>query len=189
MAKSVEKGKESEREICRLFNGIVWDVRGGDTSQNWFLRNVHQAAHGGADILNPCGWSIEVKNHKSASVGAWWLQCVEQATRTGERPVLVWKHTFKTPWMARLYVFPARTAAAAAVGPGTLAVADMTLDAFCRILRFDVEQMYEKQKAGLDLGPYVVQNKVYARTAAPIQAGAGRGAAGADADLVVGDWK
>ncbi len=90
MAKSIEKGKESEREICRLFNGIVWGVRGGDTSQNWFLRNVHQAAHGGADILNPCGWSIEVKNHKSASVGAWWLQCVEQATRTGERPVLVW---------------------------------------------------------------------------------------------------
>ena len=37
------------------------------------------------------GWSIEVKNHQRLSIGKWWDQTLEQATKEEKRPLLVFR--------------------------------------------------------------------------------------------------
>jgi len=75
------KGATAEREFCRL----IRENLGDDVS-----RNLDQTREGGGDIVLR-NMLIEVKHHKTPSIGQWWRQCVESAKRKGALPVLAYK--------------------------------------------------------------------------------------------------
>ena len=78
------KGKVGEREIARILCDLTgWDV----------CRRVRQR-DGESDLEGVPGWTPEVKRHATATRGQlrqWWHQAVEQATLTGQIPVLFYR--------------------------------------------------------------------------------------------------
>lgn len=95
------KGATGEREVCKMLNAIVDQVRADkgleplEKEDAPFQRNQNQTAVGGADITNPFELSIEVKRQEQLSVGSWWDQCVTSANRTHEIPILIFKQNRK----------------------------------------------------------------------------------------------
>lgn len=96
------KGQEGEREIARILNLIVADVRAAmklpqyETKDELFQRNQNQSAVGGADLSNPMGLEIEIKRQEQLSVNTWWKQCVISAERTGGIAVLIFRQNRKS---------------------------------------------------------------------------------------------
>ena len=86
------KGQRGERELFALLSDQLGFV---------VRRNVDQVRRGGADGLDIPGWAIEVKRAERALIAPWWRQAVEQASRSGRRPALVWRAN-RRPWRACL---------------------------------------------------------------------------------------
>lgn len=101
------KGQEGEREIAKILNGIVGEVRAASgwpvlaVNDELFQRNQNQSAVGGADLSNPMGLEIEIKRQEQLSVNTWWKQCEASAKRTGGVPVLLFRQNRK-PWRVML---------------------------------------------------------------------------------------
>lgn len=78
------KGKRGEREVAALIHAeLGFEVR----------RRVRQD-DGDSDLVGVPGWSVEAKNHKTATralLRTWWAQTASQAAREGLRPVLIYK--------------------------------------------------------------------------------------------------
>lgn len=104
-----QKGQEGEREIAKMLNLIVKQVRGElglplyETKDEIFQRNQNQSAVGGSDLSNPLSLEIEVKRQEALSVGSWWKQCVTSAERTDGIPILIFRQNRK-PWRVCLFV-------------------------------------------------------------------------------------
>ena len=102
------KGQDGEREVAKMLNGIVAEVRKAsglpalDTRDELFQRNQNQSAVGGSDLSNPLGLDIEVKRQEALSVTAWWKQCVEAANRSGGIPILIYRQNRKA-WRVCMY--------------------------------------------------------------------------------------
>lgn len=102
MVHVVNKGKEGEREVCRLLNveinAIIADNNLDATTieilKGVVQRNQNQSAVGGGDI-NLFGLSIEVKRQETLSVEEWWRQAVKSAARNGDKPVLIYRQNRK----------------------------------------------------------------------------------------------
>lgn len=96
-----QKGAEGERQVLQMLNKIVAEVRAEkglsifDTRDEPFQRNQNQSAVGGDDLTNPYSLSIEVKRQEALSVGSWWKQCIESASRTKGVPILIFKQNRK----------------------------------------------------------------------------------------------
>ncbi len=97
------KGQEGEREIQRILNGVVDEVRkefglpAHAKIDKPFQRNQNQSAVGGADLSNPFNIEIEVKRQEALSVNTWWKQCILSAARTNGIPILIYRQNRK-PW-------------------------------------------------------------------------------------------
>lgn len=100
MVHVVNKGKEGEREVCRLLNGVIQDIAGNfdlETQEQLagvVQRNQNQSAVGGGDI-NLFGLSIEVKRQETLSVEQWWRQATASAARNQDKPVLIYRQNRK----------------------------------------------------------------------------------------------
>lgn len=104
MINVVEKGKNGEREIYHILNGIVMTamremgfpeeqvLRAANTVQ----RNQNQTAVGGADLVNTFGLAIEVKRQEQLSINTWWAQVTAAATRNKDKPVLLFRQNHKS---------------------------------------------------------------------------------------------
>ena len=99
---SRQKGKSGEREIAALLTALTgFDVR----------RRVRQHA-GDSDLEGVDGWEIEAKRYAAASpavIKLWWRQAVEQASRTGAKPVLFFRldrGNWCAVWQAGLHQSP-----------------------------------------------------------------------------------
>ena len=84
---SRDKGKRGEREIVNILKNEL----GNDLDIG---RNHSQCDTGGCDIAGNLPYSIEVKNHKTESLTAWWIQACRQAQQ-GKAPVLIYKKPYK----------------------------------------------------------------------------------------------
>jgi hypothetical protein len=98
----VNKGKEGEREVCRLLNQQLDALI---TANNYtddlvdllngvVQRNQNQSAVGGGDI-NLFGLSIEVKRQETLSIPEWWRQATTSAKRNGDKPILIYRQNRK----------------------------------------------------------------------------------------------
>ena len=100
MINVVTKGKEGEREVCRLLNDVIASIAGqfdADTQMaldGIVQRNQNQSAVGGGDI-NLLGLSIEVKRQETLAVEQWWRQATASAKRNGDKPVLIYRQNRK----------------------------------------------------------------------------------------------
>lgn len=86
------KGQTGERELAALLTQITGHV---------VTRRVRQH-DGDADLQGLPGWCVEVKRHARVTPGLvarWWVQAVEQARRTSDRPVL-FHRADRAPWRA-----------------------------------------------------------------------------------------
>ena len=103
------KGQSGEREVAKLLNAIIADVRAEkgltplEIRDEIFQRNQNQSAVGGADLSNPMGLEIEVKRQESLSVNSWWTQTVDSAARTGGIPILIYRQNRKK-WRVMMLV-------------------------------------------------------------------------------------
>jgi len=84
---SRNKGARGERELAFLLS--QWT---GMSIQ----RKLGAAREGGSDIEWD-GWSIEVKRAERLAIVKWWKQCVDQAFKEGNKPLLCWKQN-RTLW-------------------------------------------------------------------------------------------
>lgn len=103
MINVVEKGKNGERELYHVLNGIVMQAmrelgfpedqvtRAATTIQ----RNQNQSAVGGADLTNTFGLAIEVKRQEILNINSWWNQVKAAAARNDEKPVLIFRQNHK----------------------------------------------------------------------------------------------
>lgn len=89
------KGATGEREICAALNEIIVSVMmklGYDIPDKAIVqRNQNQTAVGGKDLSNTFDLAIEVKRQEQLAVNTWWKQCVAQAERNNEKPVLIYR--------------------------------------------------------------------------------------------------
>jgi hypothetical protein len=96
-----QKGQEGEREIAKILNGIVANVRHEfelpqyETRDELFQRNQNQTAVGGSDLSNPLYLDIEVKRQEQLSVGTWWKQTMDAAKRSSGIPILIYRQNRK----------------------------------------------------------------------------------------------
>lgn len=105
------KGADGERQVAKALNEIVqrvlavqeWpaEVVGGATK--CIQRNQNQSAVGGCDLSNVFGLAVEVKRQEQLSVNVWWRQCVDQAMRNKEVPVLVYRQN-RQAWSVVMYM-------------------------------------------------------------------------------------
>ena len=105
---NVSKGKEGERQVCKLLQPVVNEVHTQLNPQYAapvLTRNLNQARDAGYDLNGLEGLCIEVKWQKNLLLRNWWQQAVEQADAAGGEPVLVYK-TNHQPWRVRMYVHP-----------------------------------------------------------------------------------
>ena len=85
-AASRNKGARGERELVRMLRDNI----GGDYSRN--LKQYQQAQHGDIEqLVGP--FLIEVKNHATLNLRAWWQQTVTAAEKRGAVPCLAYKIT------------------------------------------------------------------------------------------------
>lgn len=96
-----QKGQEGEREVAKILNAIVAEVRLNKgypayaKEDEIFQRNQNQSAVGGDDLTNPIDLSIEIKRQEALSVGSWWRQCVTSASRKQGLPILAYRQSRK----------------------------------------------------------------------------------------------
>jgi hypothetical protein len=93
-----QKGAEGEREIIKLLDPIIKRValeHGYDISSASVQRNQNQTAVGGCDLSNTFGCAIEVKRQEQLAINTWWEQCLAQAKRNNEIPVLLFRQNQK----------------------------------------------------------------------------------------------
>jgi hypothetical protein len=84
------KGAAAEREVLKLLGAELGVL---------LQRNIQQTRDGGADCLCVKGWAIEVKRQEALSRPKWWRQAVEQASRLGVQPMLLYRRS-REPWKA-----------------------------------------------------------------------------------------
>lgn len=77
-----KKGQRAERELCAMFN----EAFGLDC-----VRNLMQTMVGGDDLTSVPYFSVECKSHEKSSVGTWYTQSAQSATRGSKIPVVCWK--------------------------------------------------------------------------------------------------
>lgn len=140
----VNKGKEGEREVCRLLNGVLQEIltemKGLDEQtraavRSIVQRNQNQSAVGGGDI-NLLGLSIEVKRQETLSVDTWWKQAQASAARNGDKPVLMYRQNRKAWHVVMDGLLP--VAAGYSVTTGARVTID--LDTFLRWFGFWAER-------------------------------------------------
>ena len=90
--RSVEKGKEAEREVARLIS-------------KWLgvpvKRNLVQARdRGQEDLVGVEGWLIQVKWRRRLELTRWWWELAAEARGRDLQPALWWR-TDGEPWMVR----------------------------------------------------------------------------------------
>lgn len=89
------KGATGEREIANALNDILYEVLnelGMPLPVAPIIqRNQNQTAVGGKDLSNTFDLAIEVKRQEQLSVNTWWAQCVRQAERNNEKPILIYR--------------------------------------------------------------------------------------------------
>lgn len=88
--KSLDKGKNGEREFIRL----VRKLTGGAVE---LRRNLNQSRSGGDDCLGHEQLSFEVKRRKKVTdsdITEWWKQAVSNAKN--KEPVLAWRPDFQS---------------------------------------------------------------------------------------------
>lgn len=110
------KGQIGEREIAKMLNSVVTDVRKErglplyEVRDELFQRNQLQSAVGGDDLTNPLGLSIEVKRQETLSIPVWWKQTLESASRADGIPILIYRQNRKK-WQVMMYgaIFLQRT--------------------------------------------------------------------------------
>ena len=96
-----QKGQNGEREIAKVLNGIVGDVRDKlnltplEKNQFIFQRNQNQTAIGGSDLSNNLGLSIEIKRQERLTIDTWWEQCLSQARVENKEPILLFRQNNK----------------------------------------------------------------------------------------------
>lgn len=95
------KGQSGEREVAKIMNDIVDEVRAEkglpllDVIDKPFQRNQNQSAVGGDDLTNPYRLSIEVKRQEALSINSWWKQCVTSSERFDNIAILIFKQNRK----------------------------------------------------------------------------------------------
>lgn len=151
----VNKGKNGEREVATLLNGIVVEVMTAmafpadaiEAATKTVQRNQNQSAVGGCDLTNVFGMSVEVKRQEQLAIPAWWRQTVAAAERNNELPVLMYRQNRK-PWKVRTYAWLALPGSS----PGAwnrqqMIVSEFDLDTFkgwfAQWVRGKLEQGYE----------------------------------------------
>ena len=87
------KGAQAEREVLKLL---------GEELGQSLNRNLEQTRGGGADCLEVWGFAIEVKRQESLRRPAWWRQACEQAARTGNEPMLLYRRS-REAWKAWIH--------------------------------------------------------------------------------------
>lgn len=100
---SRNKGKQGEREVIGILQPIVsqvYEAMGVDAPR--LQRNLLQSDGGGFDILGLDWMALEVKFHKTLSVGAWWRQTLAQCGHR-QTPVLFYRQN-KVEWKVRCFV-------------------------------------------------------------------------------------
>jgi hypothetical protein len=121
------KGKRGEREIASLVAECLgFDVR----------RRVRQH-DGDSDLEGVPGWSIEVKRHKTAlraQIGAWWYQTIEQARKTHQRPVLLFRRD-RDEWRAVWQLAITLQVQSASMWEGYAWTVESTVEAWCSVVR------------------------------------------------------
>lgn len=89
------KGATAEREVCDALNAIIrhclQELGEAVPDKPIVQRNQNQTAVGGKDLSNTFDLAIEVKRQEQLSVNTWWKQCVSQAERNNEKPVLIYR--------------------------------------------------------------------------------------------------
>lgn len=99
------KGQTGEREVVHLLNKTIervlelnsFDPKAMEYARNCIQRNQNQSAVGGKDLVGVFGLAIEVKRCETLSIDAWWQQCLQQAKRENEVPVLLYRKNHQ-PW-------------------------------------------------------------------------------------------
>lgn len=92
------KGKNGEREVCRLLRDIIESVCDRlliepNERTHWLdqiRRNLAQSENGGEDIC-AFGLSIEIKRQEILNLDKWWMQCDFNARKTNSIPVLMYR--------------------------------------------------------------------------------------------------
>lgn len=96
------KGANGERQVAALMQPIVDEVyRDFNLQPPHLERNLEQTRHGGSDLVGLDWLAVEVKWHKSRSVGAWWAQ-VKAAAGVARIPVLVYRGN-NEPWRVVMF--------------------------------------------------------------------------------------
>ena len=90
--RSVEKGKEGEREVARLISKWL----GVPVNRNL----VQARERGQEDLVGVEGWLIQVKWRKRLELTKWWRELCLEARGRGLQPVLWWR-TDGEPWQVR----------------------------------------------------------------------------------------
>lgn len=93
---SREKGHEAEREVIKLLEPVT--ARFGVK----LMRNLLQTRQGGHDVEGLKHVAIEVKRQEVLEIEKWWQQALEQASRVGAIPVLVFRQSRK-PWRVMMW--------------------------------------------------------------------------------------
>lgn len=95
----VEKGKDGERKIATDLNTVIWRVLTAKEMEHTFpiivQRNGQQSSVGGKDLIGTFNLAIEIKCQEQLAINTWWDQCVKQAKRNNEFPVLLYKQNYK----------------------------------------------------------------------------------------------
>lgn len=105
MVNARQKGARGEREIVHLLNGTIeglmssqeWPEDVVSTARSCIQRNQNQTAVGGSDLSNVFGLAVEIKRCEKLLIEQWWIQCVSQAKRNNEHPVLLYRQS-NNPW-------------------------------------------------------------------------------------------
>jgi len=101
------KGATGEREICSALNeiivGVMMELGYAAPDKAIVQRNQNQTAVGGKDLSNTFDLAIEVKRQEQLAVNTWWAQCVRQAERNNEKPILIYRQN-RMSWRVVLMV-------------------------------------------------------------------------------------
>lgn len=120
------KGQTGEREVAKMLNELVAEVRREyglpvlDTRDELFQRNQNQSAVGGHDLSNPLWLGIEVKRQEQLSINGWWKQVIEATNRDGTIPILIFKQNrqkWRVCMLANLPLQPSHATTYASLGP------------------------------------------------------------------------
>jgi hypothetical protein len=145
--KSGNKGKQGEREVCRILQPVVtqvYEAHGLEPPK--LMRNTLQSADGGCDIvartkdgsLAHMDWmSLEVKYHAALAVETWWAQTLRQAGST-RLPVLFYRRN-NAVWKVRMLGLLGTP------GAGITVPVTVSVEHFCSWLRIKLSQELSQQ--------------------------------------------